>query len=157
MGLKIKIISIGRVKQSFVLDGEAEFKKRLKALAHLEFLEIDSDRFSSLSDLEVMRKEAELFLERVGKEEYLVVLDPGGKSLSSPGFSSMLGDTMNRGISALTFAIGGALGWDESVKKRANLLLSLSAMTFPHQMTRLILVEQIYRALTILRGMPYHK
>ena len=155
--MQIKIYSIGRVKQKFVLSGEAEYLKRLTGHTKVELLELDSDRYSRLSEPELKAKEAELLFSRLKPDEYLVVLDERGDSVSSEKFSKLISSQMNRGVSSLSFAIGGACGWDESVRKRASKVLSFSQMTFPHQLIRLVLIEQIYRAFTIIRGLPYHK
>ena len=155
--LKVKIISLGRIRQHFILEGEQEYLTRLKGSAKIEIVEIDCDKVSQGSIEHAKRKEAELLLERIEPGEFLYALDERGKQFSSQGFAQELQSRMNQGHSSIVFALGASHGFDESVRKRANLVLSLSSMTFPFQLSRLILVEQLYRALSILNGHPYHK
>ena len=155
--MKIRVISIGKVRQSFVKAGEAEFLRRLPPGCHLEFVEVDCDKFAKLSESEMKKKEAQEFLKKAGKDSWLVVLDGAGKQLSSEQFASFIRERQNSGNEELVFAIGGVHGWDKSVLQQARLSLSLSSMTFTHQMARLFLVEQVYRAFAINEGLPYHK
>ena len=155
--LKIKIISIGRVRQSFVKEGEAEFLRRLPPSCHLEFIEIDCDKFAKLPEAEKKKKEAQELFKKVDSGAWLVALDGQGKQLSSEQFAGFIRERQNSGNEALVFAIGGVHGWDKSALQKARLSLSLSAMTFTHQMARLFLVEQVYRAFSINEGLPYHK
>ena len=157
MSLSLDIISIGKVKQDFVLLGEELFLKRLKGKWKVSLKELDSSKYSHLPDKELIKKEAELLLTNVPKQCFLVVLDDKGQSYSSHQMADFIKKRMNAGDSRIVFAIGGAYGHDESVKKKANIILSLSSLTFTYQMTRLILVEQLYRSYTILHGMPYQK
>jgi 23S rRNA (pseudouridine1915-N3)-methyltransferase len=110
-----------------------------------------------MSAEEVREREAVDTLKRVQGYDYLVVLDERGKSISSQEFSKLIGARMNAGTRSLCFVIGGAFGFSEKVRQEADYILSLSALTLPHQLTRLVLLEQIYRAHTILRGIRYHK
>ena len=155
--MKIRIISIGRIRQSFVKEGEAEFLRRLPQGCHLEFVEIDCDKFAKLSESELKKKEAAELLKKVSKDDWLVTLDIQGKQLSSEQFASFIRERQNGGAGNLVFAIGGVHGWDKSISQASRLSISLSAMTFTHQMARLFLVEQIYRAFSINEGLPYHK
>jgi 23S rRNA (pseudouridine1915-N3)-methyltransferase len=153
--MRIKIISVGKIKQSFVHEGEQEYLTRMKSFAQLSLLEVPTS--TELPETQMKQAEAAAVLGKIESSDYFVVLDERGKQLSSKDFAALLQNQMNQGTSNFCFAIGGASGWDESVRKEADLVLSLSAMTFPYQMTRLILVEQLYRAMTILKGIPYHK
>ena len=155
--VKIRIVSIGKVRQSFVKEGEAEFIRRLPSGCHLEFQEIDCDKFSKHSEDEIKKKEAQELLKKVDANAWLVVLEGSGKQLSSEQFAGFIRERQNSGSAELVFAIGGVYGWDKSVLQKARFNLSLSNMTFTHQMTRLFLVEQIYRAFSINEGLPYHK
>ena len=155
--MKIRVISIGRIRQSFVKEGEAEYLRRLPASCHLDFLEIDCDKFAKLSEGEMKKKEAQELLKKVDPDAWLVALDGGGKQLSSEQFASFVRERQTGGNQQLVFAIGGVHGWDKSVLQQARLCLSLSPMTFTHQMARLFLVEQVYRAFSINEGLPYHK
>lgn len=140
--MKLRIALIGKVREKYLLEGEAQYLKRLSKYTKIELLEC---------------KDNSHLLKRLDSSEYLVALDEKGKSYSSIQFAKFIEERMLRGPSLVTLAIGGATGWDDVIKKRANLLLSLSDLTFPHQMVRLIILEQLYRAFTILKGEPYHK
>lgn len=153
--MQTKIISVGKVRQSFVLEGEQEYVQRLKSFMNLQLIEVESR--AELPEVSMKREEAASVLKRVAERDLFIVLDERGKQLSSPQLAAWLGTQLNSGKSDFCFAIGGAYGWDEEVKKKAVLTLSLSTLTFTYQMTRLILIEQLYRALTIMKGIPYHK
>lgn len=153
--MKIKILSVGKVKQSFILAGEEEYLGRMKSFARWELIEVPNA--GEMPEAQMKKAEAETALAKVEKDEFLIVLDEHGKTFSSPDFAAYLQSKMNQGRSSFCFAIGGAYGWDEVVRKKADLRLSLSPMTFTYQMTRLILIEQLYRSMTILRGVSYHK
>jgi 23S rRNA (pseudouridine1915-N3)-methyltransferase len=153
--MRIRIFSIGRVKQDFVLSGENEYLKRLKKHVRIELTELDESN-SGPPDA-ARQKEAEQVLARLKKGEFLIVLDEAGQAMSSHNLSELIEKRQLSGSPDIAFAIGGAYGWHHTIRDRADLVLSLSKMTFTYQMTRLILVEQIYRALSILRGEPYHK
>jgi len=145
--MQVKIISVGRVKQRFVLEGEAEFLPRLKGDAKVELLEVDAA--TELPEPQAKVKEGAAVLAKLKASDVFIVLDERGKSLTSPELARLLQDEMTRGRSSFTFAIGGFHGWDPDILKRAHKVISLSNLTFTYQMTRLILIEQIYRAMTI--------
>ena len=155
--MKLRVISIGKVRQHFVLEGEAEYLKRLAPHLRLEILELDNEKHSSLPEPQIIDRDSDLLLSKIKKERVLVVLDIGGKQLSSEMLASYIQKEMLHGTSLINFAIGGTLGWNSAVKERADLLLSLSSFTFTYQLARLILIEQLYRATTIMRGLPYHR
>ena len=155
--MKIRILSPSRTKQSFILQGEEEYLKRLRSFAQIERIEIPVSAPSSLPERDVMKMERDAISSRVRKDEFLIVLDEKGKELTSPAFASFLDRRMQSGDSRLAFIIGGAFGIDPALKKSADFTLSLSTLTFPYQLTRLILIEQLYRAFSILKGIPYHK
>ena len=155
--MKIRILSPSKVRQSFILEGEQEYLKRLKREADIERVEIEVSVPSSLPEPDAMKREAEALLGRIRDDEMLIVLDERGRQMSSPELAALLDERMRGGQSKFCFVIGGAYGLDESVRKRASVVLSLSKLTFPYQLTRLILIEQLYRALSIIRGQPYHK
>jgi len=138
---KIKVITIGKIKEKYLIEGINEFKKRLQRFCNIEIIE--------LKDLG-LEKEAEKILPYIKSKTF--VLDAKGKSFSSEEFAELL----KKEERELTFVIGGPEGISEKIKRNAN-LISLSKMTFLHEMTRLILLEQIYRAYTIIHRMPYHK
>jgi 23S rRNA (pseudouridine1915-N3)-methyltransferase len=155
--MKIRILSVGKTTQKFVLDGEAEYLKRLKTLTRVEIVEISPRLSSSLSADEIRTRECEAILKRLDEREYVIALDEHGKSLSSAQFAHQLARLANEGTQTVTFIIGGAGGLDPAIVKRARLTASLSALTFTYQFARLLLVEQLYRACTIQKGIPYHK
>jgi 23S rRNA (pseudouridine1915-N3)-methyltransferase len=154
--VKLKVISLGKIRQAFVRDGEAEFAKRIRSWVALELHELAVEKWAALPEPQLKEKEAELFLAHVDPDDFVVILDKHGKGKSSMELASFISTRIHEGQDVL-FAIGGAYGWGDAAKKRANLLLSLSSLTFTYQMSRLILIEQIYRALTIIKHVPYHK
>ena len=155
--MKITLISVGKLSQPFLRDGVAEYAGRLQRYISFNSHELKEAKGGSKADAKVIREqEGERILARVPVAAYLVALDEGGKSYGSEGLSELLGRHMLQGTGELVFVIGGAYGLSRAVKERANLLLSLSALTLTHQMARLLLLEQLYRGFTILRNEPYH-
>ena len=146
--MKINLLTVGRLKEKFLVEAVAEYVKRLKPFATVEIKEVPEQR--SIDD------EGERLLSLVPKDSWLCVLDVGGVELSSEQFASKLETLMVEGKSQWTFVIGGAFGISERLRAAADFRLSLSRMTFTHQMARVILVEQIYRAFKIIRGEKYH-
>lgn len=155
--MKIVVMSVGRVRQQFVLQGEAEYLQRIKGSFSVELVELGMESPESMSPTEVQSREAQEVLKRAQAFDYLVVLDERGQSSSSKQFSEFIQKRMNSGIKTLGFVIGGAFGFAEKVRQEADSVISLSALTFPHQITRLLLVEQLYRAHTLMKGISYHK
>lgn len=154
MALSARIISIGKVRQRFVLEGEKEYLPRLRSFFSLSFVELGAAEGASA--VESQQREGQALLQKVKPGEHLVVLDERGAQFTSLQFAEWLRARQLHGA-PLLFALGGAYGWPEEVRARADTLLSLSSLTFPYQLTRLILVEQLYRAATIVQGHPYHK
>ena len=146
--MNIKIISVGNLKEKYWKDATAEYLKRLKSYCSVDVIEIKE---SSLSE------EGEKILSRVNDSDYLIALDIRGEKLSSEALSKKIFDLGLNGVSNIAFVIGGSIGLSEEVLKRAKYRLSFSDMTFPHQMMRVILLEQIYRSFKIQRNEPYHK
>lgn len=157
--LHIKLICLGKLKESFWREAEAEYLKRLQSFAKVEVVELKEESFDEKSSAEITKfKEAEKIkniLEK-NKDSFVVVLDEHGKQFTSIGFSKYLFETINRGNGDFIFVIGGPLGLDDSILKIANLKLSFSSFTFTHQMMRVFLFEQIYRAMMIGAGRQYH-
>ncbi len=153
---KIQIVSISRVKQDFILKGEEEYKKRISKFVDLKIEEYNLNFPSSYTKEDVMKEEGEYFLKRVPKNTKIILLDERGKNFTSYQFAEFL-KKQDIESNNLCFAIGGAFGWHEDVKKKASMLLSLSNFTFPYQLSRLIMVEQVYRAYSIINNLPYHK
>lgn len=155
--MNIKLIVIGKTKSKFLLDGENEYVKRLKHYCKFSELIIsDIKNGGKISKKELKEKEGNLVLKSIKNNDYVILLDDKGLALSSTGFAELLNKKMVSSTSELLFIVGGAFGFSESVYKRANTKLSLSKMTFSHQMVRLIFKEQLYRAFTILKGEKYH-
>ena len=153
----MKLILIGKTKSKFLLDGESEYQKRLKHYCKFSELIIpDIKNSGKLSKKELKVKEGNLILECIKNGDYVILLDDKGLKLSSIDFSKFLNKKMVSSTNELVFVVGGAFGFSESVYQRANIKLSLSKMTFSHQMVRLIFKEQLYRAFSILKGEKYH-
>ncbi|GHB40025.1 23S rRNA (pseudouridine(1915)-N(3))-methyltransferase RlmH [Mongoliitalea lutea] len=155
--MQIKLIAIGKTDSKELEQLIQEYVKRLGFYTKFELDIIpDIKNSKNLSEASQKEKEGELILKKVQQSDELVLLDEQGKHYSSLAFSEYLQKKMNAGLKNLIFVIGGPYGFSDEVYKRANGKLSLSAMTFSHQMVRLFFVEQIYRAHTILRNEPYH-
>ena len=159
--MKIKIVTVGKLKEKYLKDGIAEYSKRISRFATVEMIELADektpDRASDSENEKILDLEGNRILSKIGEREFVVVLAIEGKTLSSEEFSKQLEQASINGSSTLTFVIGGSLGLSKEVKKRANLSVSFGRLTLPHQLMRLVLVEQIYRAFTIQQGSPYHK
>jgi 23S rRNA (pseudouridine1915-N3)-methyltransferase len=156
--LIIKILSVGKVRMPFIKEGEAEYQKRLAASPYrLERIEIDAVQAMGKNFAAAQLAEADKTLARLHPGDFLVVLDERGKQMSSQNLALWLGNHAQQGTKTIVFAIGGAWGWHSSIYERANLRWSLSELTYPYQLTRLILIEQLYRAHSILQGTPYHR
>ena len=155
--MKINLLVIGKSNKKFLIEGEAEYTKRLKRYIPFQKIEIaDLKNAKKLSEDEIKRQEGKLILAKIQPNGFIVLLDDKGKSQDSVQFSKWLQNKMNRGYKHITFVVGGAYGFSDEVYKCANEQLSLSKMTFSHQMIRLFFTEQIYRAFTILNNEPYH-
>ena len=159
--MKIKIVTVGKLKEKYLKDGIAEYSKRISRFATVEMIELADektpDRASDSENAKILDVEGNRILSKIGEREFVVVLAIDGKTLSSEEFSKQLEQASINGSSTLTFVIGGSLGLSKEVKKRANLSVSFGRLTLPHQLMRLVLVEQIYRVFTIQQGSPYHK
>jgi len=155
--MKIVVLSVGRVRQRFVLDAEGEYLQRIKGSFQVELVELGMESPESMKPAEVQAREAEEVLKKTKNYDYLVVLDERGKEMSSKALSEFVQTRMNSGVKSVCFVIGGAYGFAEKVRQKADLILSLSALTFPHQLTRMLLVEQLYRSHTLIKGISYHK
>ena len=159
--MKIKIVTVGKLKEKYLKDGIAEYSKRISRFAAVEMIELADektpDRASDSENEKILNLEGNRILSKIGDREFVVVLAIEGKTLSSEEFSKQLEQASIKGFSTLTFIIGGSLGLSPAVKHRANLSVSFGRLTLPHQLMRLVLVEQIYRSFTIQQGSPYHK
>ncbi len=155
--MKISFWSVGKAHEPYVKPGIEVFTTRIKHYYPVEWTVIPVPKNSGmLSEADLKKREGELILSWLQKEDFLVALDERGKQLSSEGLAEFLQKRSNESIKHLVFLIGGAYGIDEAVLKRANFKWSLSQLVFPHQLVRLILAEQVYRACSILRNEKYH-
>jgi len=155
--MKIACWSVGKAHEPYVKSGIEEFSKRLNRYFKTEWVLLPVPKQSAmLSEMDLRKKEGDMILEWLQKDDYLVLLDERGTSLSSPGLAQFLQQKANESQKQFIFLIGGAYGVDEAIRKRANFTWSLSSLVFPHQLVRLILAEQLYRAATILKNEKYH-
>jgi len=159
--MKYRIISVGKIREPFYQNGINEYIKRLKVYTSVELVDGLEEKISPRAgekDIQkVLQKEADKILKLLNKDEMLVVLDSRGRSISSEKFAEYIADWNISNKSRINLIIGGSFGLADKLKKEANMSISFSKMTFPHQMAVLILSEQIYRGFKILRGEPYHK
>ncbi|WP_462406017.1 23S rRNA (pseudouridine(1915)-N(3))-methyltransferase RlmH [Gracilibacillus sp. Marseille-QA3620] len=159
--MNISIVTVGKLKEKYLKQGIEEYTKRLSAYAKIDIIEIPDEKapetLSEQEMLQVKGKEGERILAKVPDDAHVIALAIEGKMKSSEELADTLDKLAIYGKSKIVFVIGGSLGLSKDVMKRANDTLSFSKMTFPHQLMRLILVEQVYRAFRINRGEPYHK
>ena len=159
--MKVKIIAVGKLKEKYLKDGIAEYGKRMSRFAKFEIVELPDektpDNASEAQNHQIMEKEGDRILAKISERDYVIVLAIEGKQFPSEEFSKIISDATLRGYSDIVFVIGGSLGLADKVKKRANLKMSFGLLTLPHQLMRLVLYEQIYRAFMIQQGSPYHK
>lgn len=160
-GVKITIIAVGKIKEKYLRLGIDEYRKRLGRYTKLEIIEVADEKApENLSPVEmemVKQKEGERILAQITPDDYVMTLEISGKMCDSLAFAKKIENLATYGNSKIVFVIGGSLGISKEVQKRSNEALSFSKMTFPHQLMRLILLEQIYRAFRIINNEPYHK
>jgi 23S rRNA (pseudouridine1915-N3)-methyltransferase len=155
--MKITFITVGKTEDAYLKEGIEKYVKRLKHYTRLTIVEVDElKNTKALTREQQKAKEAELILKKILPLDHMILLDENGMELSSTQFAAFIDKKALGSISNMVFVVGGPYGFDQSVYERANDKLSLSAMTFSHQMVRLFFVEQLYRAFTILKGEPYH-
>ena len=159
--MKITIVSVGKLKEKYLKQGIQEFLKRLSSYAKVEISEgADEKAPENLSEAEekqVKDKEGERILQAISPDTYVITLEIEGKMLSSEQLAKKMDELATYGKSKVAFVIGGSLGISEAVQQRSDFAISFSKMTFPHQLMRLVLLEQVYRGFRINRGEPYHK
>ncbi len=159
--MKIKIVCVGKVKEKYLTLGIDEYIKRISPYMDVSIVEVSEESISNPKDQseidKAIKKEAERLLKAISNDSFVIALDLNKKELDSLQFSSYLYDCLEKGGANLTFVIGGSYGLSEEVKNRVNDSLSLSKLTYLHQMSRLILLEQIYRAIKIKNNEVYHK
>lgn len=155
--MKILLLVIGKTDDKYLVEGISKYQKRLKHYVGFDFEEIpDIKNRKSLSQAQQKKLEADLILAKLKAGDKLVLLDEKGKTYRSVEFSKHLQKQMNAGVKRLVLVVGGPYGFDDAIYQKAQGKLSLSTMTFSHQMIRLFMVEQLYRAMTILKNEPYH-
>lgn len=155
--MKISLWSIGKPNEDYIKQGVKEFTRRINRYFKVEWSIISPPKNAGLlSEADLKKKESEIILGSLQKDDFLVVLDERGKQVTSEGLAGFLQARANESIKQLVFLIGGAYGVDDTVLKRANYKWSLSQLVFPHQLVRLILAEQLYRACSILKNEKYH-
>ncbi len=151
----IKLICVGKIKENFIKEGIAEYTKRISAFDNFNLVEVKE--VNTKTPLENMALEGDNILNKIADDEYVITLEIEGKMFDSPAFAEFIDNKKTYGTSKITFVIGGSNGLSSRVKKRSNFALSFSNFTFPHQLMRLIFVEQLYRAYTIINNQEYHK
>lgn len=159
--MRITLLTVGKIKEKYLRDGIAEYTKRLSRYCKLEIIEVADektpDRASEAEELQIKNTEGERLLKHVKDSDYMIALAIDGKMLDSVELSQKMESLGIQGESSIVLVIGGSLGLSDAVLKRADFKLSFSKMTFPHQLMRMILLEQIYRAYRIMNKEPYHK
>lgn len=156
--MKLKTIFVGKLQDRYLKEGIDTYRDRISRYSQIESVEVEDEAVTAKADRNKIKdKEADRILKRVSPDSLLVALDEKGKGLSSEGLAGFIQKAMDSGTKEISFVAGGSLGLGEKVRERADLVLSLSPMTFTHQMVRVIIFEQIYRAFTIIKGEPYHK
>lgn len=159
--MKITVITVGKIKEKYLRDAIAEYSKRLSRYCKLEIIETPDektpDQASETEEEKIRAKEGERLLKHIKDDMYVITLEIGGKMLSSEEFARKMETLGVQGKSSIAFVIGGSIGLGKEVLKRSDYALSFSKMTFPHQLMRVILLEQVYRGYRIMNGEPYHK
>ena len=156
--MNIKIIAVGKIKEQYLKDAIKEYEKRLMSFCSFSVVEVIAEQINDESLCEKYKEiEADRILQNIKQNSYIITLEIKGKSFSSEAFAQKIKDISNEGINDVVFIIGGANGLHKKVSDIANLKISFSQMTFTHQMIRLLLIEQIYRAFKINANEPYHR
>ena len=156
--IKIKIICVGKIKETYLNSGISEYLKRLSGYCNVEIIEVKDEKISNnTSDEKIKEIESTRILEKIDDKDYVILLDLKGKQLSSVELASKMDSLISQGIGNYAFVVGGSLGVSETLQKKADFLISFSRLTFTHQMVRLLLLEQIYRAFKINNNETYPK
>ncbi len=156
--IKIKIICVGKIKETYLNSGISEYLKRLSGYCNVEIIEVKDEKISNnTSDEKIKEIESNRILEKIDDKDYVILLDLKGKQLNSVELASKMDSLISQGVGNYAFVVGGSLGVSENLQKKANFLISFSRLTFTHQMVRLLLLEQIYRAFKINNNETYHK
>lgn len=152
----IKVIAVGRVKEKASRTLIDEYLKRFRSVHKLEVIELTKSKYKDVEIEKIVKDESNRILNKINPRDYVILLDLKGKDLDSLSLSNKIGNHLDLG-ETLVFVIGGSHGVDDSVRKRSNYMWKLSNLTFPHQLVRILLLEQLYRGFMIQKGHPYHK
>ena len=155
--MKLNVICMGKTREGFIRDGIAKYERYLKPYADVAIKELKEEKIFDLREAPLVRKkESEKIFKAVASGSLLIALDERGREFTSHEFAAFVNNALESGVREMEFILGGAMGLDESVTKRANTVLALSHWTMTHEMARLVLLEQLYRAFTIIKGKTYH-
>ena len=155
--MKVSVVCMGKTKERFIQDGLAKYLRYLKPYADITVKEPKEEKIQDLKEAPVIRrKEAEKIFKSIPSNAMLVTLDERGQEFTSHGFAEYLNGSLESGVKEMVFVIGGAMGLDERVSERSHKVIALSRWTLTHEMARLVLLEQLYRAFTIIKGKTYH-
>lgn len=159
--MRVTVLAVGKVKEAYLRDAVKEYAKRLGRYCRLEIIEVADEKTPDSMSVPqrelILKKEGERLQRYLPKDAYIITLELTGRQLTSEGFSEKISSLAVQGVSHIVFVIGGSLGLGKNITDRSDLALSFSKMTFPHQLMRVILLEQIYRGYRIASGAPYHK
>ena len=153
--MDIKLVCVGKIKEDYIVNGILEYTKRIKPFCNLSIIEVKE--FNNYLDKRNMDEEGKLILDNISNNDFVITLEIQGKELDSIELANFISNHYTYNSSVITFVIGGSNGLSDEVKKRSNYKLSFSKLTFPHQLMRLIFLEQLYRSMTIINNMKYHK
>ena len=154
--MKIKLIVVGKTSNTFIKSLISDYEDRINHFINYEMIEINLKKTKNISEKEIKKKEGIKILDRVEKKDYVVLFDENGKEYSSVEFSEFIKNKITNFSKKIVFVVGGAYGFSDDIYVRSNSLISLSKMTFSHQMIRIFILEQLYRAFTIINNHPYH-
>lgn len=159
--MRITVLTVGKLKEKYLKDALAEYAKRLQAYCKLDILEVADektpDQAGETAKAGIRTREGERLLKHIREDAYVITLEIKGEQLTSEAFADKLEKLFISGVSHIIFVIGGSIGLGEEVLARSDYALSFSEMTFPHQLMRVVLLEQVYRGFRIIKGEPYHK
>lgn len=154
--IKVNVYAVGKIKEKYLKDGIDEYSKRISKFAKFNIIEIEELKLQNRSETEIKEKEGEMILSKIKDGEFVILLDLNKKEFTSEELASKIEELIDSGKGEISFVIGGSLGLGENIKKRSNLSITFSKLTFPHQLIRMFLCEQIYRSFKIINNESYH-
>lgn len=154
--IKVNVYAVGKIKEKYLKDGIDEYSKRISKFAKFNIIEIEELKLQNRSETEIKEKEGEMILSKIKDSEFVILLDLNKKEFTSEELASKIEELIDSGKGEISFVIGGSLGLGENIKKRGNLSITFSKLTFPHQLIRMFLCEQIYRSFKIINNESYH-